>query len=179
MRNSILATRYINALLLTTDSKDKALAALNDLAEVINFISSSNELESLLYSPLVTVAQKKNLVTPLLDKYNNKTLKSFILLLIQKKRITLLSDLDQLIPNLISNYLNVLEVNVETPVNFSKEDEETIKSLLSHRFDKTINPVFTKSDKILGGFKAVVGNTIYDGTLENSFLKMKTTLKLK
>lgn len=179
MKNLILAARYLNALSESLDGKDVIEASLTSLSDFISIISNSAALSSMLYSPMISIEQKKNLMTPLLEKYNNRILKNFVLLLIQKKRLVLLDAIGTLIPLEINKINNILEVRVETSVDFSDQDKKNVHELLSKRFDKIIKPVFKNTDEILGGFKVIVGDTIYDGTLENSLSRFKSSLKQK
>lgn len=179
MKNLILASRYLNAFSDSIDDKDALIASLSSLSELVDVVSNSVELNSMLYSPIISIEHKKNLITPLLDKYDNKVLKNFVLLLVKKKRLMLLHDINRLIPLEINKINNVLEVRVESSTEFSDEDKRVVHDVLSKRFNKTIKPVFKNTNEILGGFKVIVGDTIYDGTLENSLSKFKSSLKQK
>jgi len=164
---------------MAVEDKSLHLSLIEQLLEVIEITESSDELRAMLYSPLITIEQKKKLVLPLLEKFNNQYLANFIILLIEKKRIQLLGAIKPLLPKQINSIKNILEVKIHTSSSFTDEEKENVKSLLSSKFNKIIQPIFEDSSDILGGFKATVGDTVYDGRIENSFLRLKTTLKGK
>ena len=173
MKDGILAERYLNALKNTLDESE-VLAVLDELLEIVHSIVINKPFYSLLSSPLVSEEKKFKAISELVSKTTNPSrLLGFFKLLIQKKRVTTLSSLIVPVQQLISELSGRVNVRVEAAAAFNPSDAQVLAQYLSDVTQKTVKLEVEENPEMLGGFKAHLGDTIYDGSIQNSLSKFR------
>lgn len=168
MKRDILAGRYLKALTNTLDS-DSLVPVLGQLTEIITVIKSNETVKLFFESPAVPQSDKVKALNTFIDKSGlGKELGNFLRLLAKNNKFELLSDMDLHIDKAIDTQLNQSSAIVFSSSPLTDKQEQDLVTYLKDSTDKTIKAKFKQSDEFIGGFKAILDNTIYDGTLENS-----------
>ena len=131
--NNLVAKRYVKALIENRDSQ-----AINNISSSLNTISSAFNDEkfiSIISSPEVANCTKVDFIISLVDVANNETLKNFIKLLAEKRRLSLLpfvaNELSVQIAKMNNNYVGVVYTNLE----LSSDYVSSIEEQFSKKFD--------------------------------------------
>ena len=96
-------------------------------------------------------------------------------LLLKKGRINILSDLSREATKVKASLKNEVVADIETSIGFDASSTALFQNYLQKQTNKKIALNVRETSTILGGFKARVGHTVYDFTLENAFQKLKKT----
>lgn len=131
--NDLVAKRYVKAIV---DGRNSD--AINTISSKLNVISSAfadEKFNSIVSSPEITVASKIDLIISLCDAANDETLKNFIKILGEKRRLGLLpfiaKELNSQIAKMNNSYVGVVYTNQE----LSSDYVSSIEEQFSKKFD--------------------------------------------
>jgi len=131
--NDLVAKRYVKAIV---DGRNSD--AINTISSELNVISSAfadEKFNSIVSSPEITVASKIDLIISLCDAANDETLKNFIKILGEKRRLGLLpfiaKELNSQIAKMNNSYVGVVYTNQE----LSSDYVSSIEEQFSKKFD--------------------------------------------
>ena len=131
--NDLVAKRYVKALI---DSRD--IQTINNISYNLNIISSAfgdEKFISIISSPEIADNAKVDLIISLCDTENDETLKNFIKILGEKRRLGLLpfiaKELDSQIAKMNNSYFGVVYTNQE----LSNDYVSSIEKQFSKKFD--------------------------------------------
>ncbi|MBQ7585122.1 MAG: F0F1 ATP synthase subunit delta, partial [Desulfovibrionaceae bacterium] len=134
MINTVVARRYANAIFALSENEgDRALALRGEcLANLSNMIAESPGLDLTLKSPVVSVEEKKAVVSKLLSKINaDKIIENFCFLLADKERLAFLREIATLYGELLDEKKGVVRGRVTTAIPLSPVDENNILKEIS------------------------------------------------
>lgn len=172
----VIANRYAEALFQIGEEENKTDNLYNELKEVSSLVATNKELNNVMKSPLVSKAEKIQLVDALFaDKVDND-LKNFLKVLIEKGRITSLKSIEATYKELLNKKNNILEGYVISAVPMADEKIKELQDELSKKYNKNVT-LENKVDKnILGGVLVRLGNTEIDGTIKTRLDGLKNQL---
>lgn len=131
--NDLVAKRYVKALI---DGRD--IQIINSLSNSLNMISSAfgdEKFISIISSPEIADSAKVDLIISLVDTVNDNTLKNFVKLLGEKRRLSLLpfiaTELNTQIAKINNSFVGVVYTNLE----LSSDYVSSIEEQFSKKFD--------------------------------------------
>jgi F-type H+-transporting ATPase subunit delta len=175
MRNTIVAKRYVEAYS-QSFSETKAQDALDLLILLCKNIISNDDCFNALKNPLIDIEKKTKLISVVLASLGAEPkLENLFKLLLKKGRINILPDFIEEARKEKAYVKNEVVADVETSVGFDATSTALFQNYLQKQTNKKITLNIKENKEILGGFKAKVGHTVYDFTLDNAFQKLKKT----
>nr|YP_009505226.1 ATP synthase CF1, subunit delta [Endarachne binghamiae]AXC47181.1 ATP synthase CF1, subunit delta [Endarachne binghamiae] len=161
-----------------------------DMENLLTLLKLTPTLEKYLANPLIKDKEKKNVLNKCLTPKTSPTIKNFLMLLVEKKRIGFLEIITQTFLNKAYNFVCLKFVEVYSASLLSKEQKtqliEKLKILLGPEFTTSkvyyskINVTFKIDKEILGGFIIKVDSKIIDlsirGELEGLAKQMEVSL---
>ncbi len=114
-----------------------------------------------------------------------QTVKLFVSLLVKKRMMGKSDEVVEAYRKLELSSAGIIEAEVSSSQPLAKEAEEKIKKFVEKEFGQTSKTVIkttgvqinhTIDEKLLGGIKVKVGDTILDGTLKGRLQEMKLAL---
>ena len=134
-----------------------------DLSLVAKTLKQSTTLKDFLANPLVLSDTKKAVLSDLfLDQVNSHVF-NFLLLLIDRRRITLLSSIISCYLNLVYQLQLITIANVYTAASFTEAQKEALqKRLRSVTASKEVQLIFHIDAGLIGGFVVKVGSKVID-----------------
>ncbi|MBT5856129.1 ATP synthase F1 subunit delta [bacterium] len=179
MSDSTLAERYTNALIANLDNKttDKVVSALGDASQAI---MNNENVWATLQSPMTSEKDRLSILISAVEKFSkNKHLNNFFRVLIQKKRLHLLPQIQTTAKRALLNFHNTAETTILTASEVSETTQQKIVQELQLRSDKKLRVSFGIDADLIGGFKATIDNTVYDGSVQQSLRQFKARLSTK
>jgi F-type H+-transporting ATPase subunit delta len=171
--SSKAAIRYAKAVLQQANETKVAEAMFEDMQSVYGTIQASKELRSVLKSPIVKSLDKKEALLSIFEKQSSATHR-LIQVLVDNKRIALLSDVASSYMDLYNESKGVKVAEVITAVALSPSLE---KMILSKVKDLTGSSSVTLSKEIdpsiIGGFILRVGDLQYNASISNQLRNIK------
>jgi F-type H+-transporting ATPase subunit delta len=170
------AKRYANALLRKVGIEN-APQVIAELDAVNNLMIKSKEFKSLLVSPQFTSDERKNVIRGISDKIklSEETVK-FINHLSELRTILCLPDIIRIATNLYFEKKKKAKAIVMTPIEISKDYENTIKSSLKKVTERDVDIEYVIDPSLLGGLLIKVGSTMYDTSIKGQLRLLRDEL---
>jgi ATP synthase F1 delta subunit len=170
------AKRYANALLRKVGIEN-APQVIAELDAVNNLMIKSKEFKSLLVSPQFTSDERKNVIRGISDKIklSEETVK-FTNYLSELRAILSLPDIIRIATNLYFEKKKKAKAIVMTPIEISKEYENTIKSSLKKVTERDVDIEYVLDPSLLGGLVIKVGSTMYDTSIKGQLRLLRDEL---
>ena len=178
MKNLIIAKRYSRALFNLAEEA-KAIEQLGtELHEFDEFLKQFPDLGNALRNPLYPEAAKKKLFETVTNQVElSPIMKSFLKLLIEKKRIQYLPDIGDYYDRLIDEHSNIARAKVKAAVKLNETELGEIAASLEKKIGKKIVVEFQQDASLLGGVYAQIGDFVLDGSVKRQLLNFKESLK--
>lgn len=160
------ATRYARALLDVLQKESTAEQGARDLAVVMTLLEQVPELQRAFTNPVIPAARKRAVVQELLPKLAvSAPVGKLLLMLAERDRLALLPDLAAVYQERLEELQQIVRAEVTTAEPLAPERVSALQQRLARATGRTVK-VTTKVDPaIIGGLKAQIGSTVYDGTI--------------
>jgi F-type H+-transporting ATPase subunit delta len=168
-----VSVRYALSLLESSLEK-KTLDKVNaDVSLIYKTLKANGELRRLLLSPVVKSEIKSGVLKDIFsNKVTSETI-DFMSFVIDKNREDLLESIFEKFFQLRNEKLGIVEVEVKTAFEFSPEQSERLKKNLEQLIGKKVILNFIVDTKVIGGFIARVGDSVYDASLQHQLDLLK------
>ncbi len=175
--NGSLGRRYAKALLdigieqKTFDSFGK------ELERTVDMFERSAELSRTLGNPIFSMEKRRALLEELTRKLAlSKTLRNFVMLLMDKGRIDALPSIARAYRTLVDEHANRIRAQVTTARPLDPALEKRLKSALEKKSGKTVVLEKREDASIVGGLVTQLGDTVYDGSVRSQLESMRNRL---
>ena len=160
------ATRYARALLDVLLKESTAEQGAQDLAKVTALLQQFPDLQRALTTPAIPAARKRALIHELLPKLAlSAPTGKLLLMLAERDRLTLLADIAAVYQERLEELQQVIRAEVTTAEPINADRLAALQQRLARATGRTVK-VTTKVDpSIIGGVKAQVGSTVFDGSI--------------
>ena len=172
MSDSRAAIRYAKATLDLAIEKKADVALEKDMRLVAETIAANSELKDVLGSPVVPAETKKAILSGVFKDINELG-KGLISLLIDKKRIALLSEVATQYIRLHEEYKGERVAYVTTAVPLDSKLEKKLLGQIEKITGEKVTLESNIDKDILGGFLLRVGDLQYDASIANKLAKLK------
>ena len=140
----VIANRYAEALFQIGEEENKTDNLYNELKEVSSLITTNNELNNVMKSPLVSKKEKIQLIDTLFAGKIDNDLKNFLKILIEKGRITSISAIEATYKGLLNEKNNILEGYVISAVPMDNEKIKELETELSKKYNKNAGQIILR-----------------------------------
>jgi len=174
MRDIKVARRYAKSLLKIAIEENSLEALHNDMLLVHNVCENNNDLVLLLKSPIVKSDKKKNVVDAIFGTQLSKISKTFIELIITKKREGLLSDIASSFIDIYKIYKNIKSATVTSAQPLSKEQISSVSAILNaSKESEGVDLVEIVDPSIIGGMILRVGDKQIDESIKRKLTNLE------
>lgn len=172
----VIANRYAEALFQLSEDENISTEIYNELHNVVDIVKNNKELDNALKSPLVSKAEKINLIEVLFNNQINNNLKNFLKILVEKGRISSLKSIELTFKQLLNDKNNIIEGTVISAVPLTDEKIKKLEEKLSKKYNKNVTLENKVDNSILGGVLIRLGNTQIDGSVKTRLDNIKEQL---
>ena len=173
----IIAKRYAKALVRLAEEKKTVDKTRDDLAAFVSAVDSSPDLQKLFASPVFTPENKKAVIRELAIKMSlDPTTQRFVEHLAETNRIRYVKEMFEAFREILAERTNRAMAKLTTATAISAADLADIKKKLETLTGKQVDIDAQVDASLIGGVKAQIGSTIYDGTIKNQLSKMRSQL---
>ncbi|MDX1931517.1 MAG: F0F1 ATP synthase subunit delta [Capsulimonadales bacterium] len=176
MRDESVARRYAAALFETSRRADSLAVVRNDLNSVAAAIRQVPALRTLLQQPLIVESKKKAAIQSLFTGKVHPSLLAFMHLLVDKRRIDLLPEINDEFDRLVRNHLNIALATATTAVPLTADETKQLTLSLQERTGRTIELKTEVDPSLLGGVLVRIGDTVYDGSVRGKLDRLREHL---
>lgn len=178
MKTGAAAQRYAKAVFsLGVDSGEFERIG-QEIGAVVAAIESSDDLRAILLSPQHDAEVKRGVVEAIASKKGfSSTTKNFLLLLVDKGRLPLLSEMYRSYQKLSDEKAGRVNATVVTA---SQLTDPLIKEIITSLEKKTGKQVSLSSEvdpALIGGVVIKIGDIIYDGSIKTQLNKLRDNIR--
>ncbi len=178
MKNLTVARRYAKALLIIGKEDGQAETYKEELNTFAGLIAKERELEQAITNPLYNVSDRKKVLQAIIDRVEiSKVMKSFLLLLFDKGRISFLSAINEFYQKLADELKGVARASLVSATELPSESIEKIRTTLSKKIGKDIILEVEHDPNLIGGVVSRIGDLVLDGSIRTQLLNMRESLK--
>lgn len=174
---SNISKRYAKAFFEIAANEKKLEEFYAELSSFSSMITQNKALKEFLDNPIIEQDNKKAVVEKLISKlkFSNLTV-NFIKLLVDKKRIDALPDIETCYRQLMDEALKTVRINVKTAFPMSGKMQEFITSNMEKITGRKAEITVETVPDLLGGVVIGVGDTLYDGSVRTQLNNMRNLL---
>jgi F-type H+-transporting ATPase subunit delta len=172
MSDSRAAVRYAKAILDLAIDKKADVTLEKDMSLVVSTIQENGDLKDMLGSPVISGKVKKSILNGVF-KGIHELGKGLIGLLVDKKRIALLSEVATQYIRLHEEYKGERVAYVTTAVPLSKDLQEKLLKEVEKLTGDKVTLENQVDESVLGGFVLRVGDLQYNASIANKLDKIK------
>jgi len=176
MLTNQLATKYAQAIYELSAEKNMLEQVEQELMMVEQTIHNYSDLSTLIYHPRVLPQAKKDTLQSIFGKEIADFVLKFLLLLVDKRRETILLDIIHEYVKLANEARNIVEAQVTTAMPLSPEQQEGLMKKLALVTGKTIVLKTQIDAAIIGGVVVKIGDKLIDGSIARQLEIMKNAL---
>lgn len=166
MREITIAERYAIALIEIGTEKNNLDALGQELNRIIGLFSQSSELNTIMSHPRVSINARKKVMSELMSRVTiGPTSQRFIKLLIDRKRINLLSAIIDHYHHLVDVRLGRVRAEVISAAPLGDVEVNQLKSALSKHTGKEVIIERRIDERLIGGVITRVDGKVIDGSL--------------
>ena len=165
-----VAKRYAAALfdaVWDESGQDGVDAAAADLGVVEELLANVTYLRAVILQPMVSNAEKRNVIEQAFQARLGKNTYNFLNLLIDKRREDIIDEIIAEYRRLADEKAGRVEAYVETPVALEDSQLEKLQAALERRTGKTIKISAVLQPTMLGGIRVRIGDEVLDASLKS------------
>lgn len=169
---AVVVKRYVEALYDSTSDTAERNKIAEDLQEFVKIYSSNKELKKVLNDPRLEASVKIDIANEILSKCSSFFI-NFIDLLIIEKRINLIEEMLLEYEKINGNLKKELLIKIIVASEISDNQIEKIVKKYKNMYKvNSVKYSVEIDEKILGGIKVVVGNTVYDASVKTKLAQI-------
>ncbi len=173
LKNIRVSARYAKALFDLALEYNLLRDIKNDMEFVTETVESSRDLLLVFRSPLVNVGKKISILNSLFQKSVTDLTLKFLVLITRKGRIVCLDEIANTYLKMYKKHLNITTVNIQSATSLDSATKEKIKTLMSSHTGTTIDLKSSVNPQLIGGFRLLFEDYMYDASLKQRFVRMK------
>lgn len=179
MLNIQLANKYARAIFEIAQDEKNLDAYDKDLSKVNADVFGVPEAVKFFKNPLVPHKAKKDLLTKALKKEVSETVMNFLMLLVDKSRIGIFSEIYEIFTALKNKAQGILIADVTSAFPLTKQQENLLSKKLASLTNKKI--LIRKHDdkSILGGLIVTIGDKRIDGSAAGRLKNLKSSMTVQ
>lgn len=178
MLKGAVAGRYAKALYEIAIEREMVDLLEDELKSVASIVEDSPEFKKFLYHPQITADEKKELLERLLKGQISEVIRNFLALLIDHRREVFLKDIATEYVAMANKARNIVEVQVASAVELSKDEKSKLEALLARLTKKKVKTLYEVDPSLIGGVKVRMGDRVIDGSVKNRLSTLKEQLRI-
>lgn len=178
MRGSEIAKRYSKAFFAIAAEEARYEEYYNELKIFSSLLEHNDNLKGFFINPMFAQADKAAVLDQVLNKMKVSPITaSFLRLLMDKRRIGALKDIEACYQDLMDEVLGKVRVEVKTAYKLSDDMTAQIKAAMEKMTGKMAEMDTERVASLLGGVVVKVGDTLYDGSVKTQLSNIRELLR--
>lgn len=171
-----LATKYAQAIYELSAEKNLLDKVEQELIVVENTLRTYSDLSTFIYHPRVLAQAKKETITKIFKSEITDFVLKFLLLLVDKRRETVLPAIIRHYIKLANQARNIVEAQVITAMPLQENQHTALVNKLGSVTGKKIVLTTQIDQKLIGGIIIKIGDKLIDGSVVRQLETLKNTL---
>jgi F-type H+-transporting ATPase subunit delta len=166
MSNLRTANRYAEALMTTAEELHVLKDVSDDFTVLRRIINESHEFQLFLKSPVLKKEKKQQVFETTFGKAIQSLTLKFLSLLAEKGREDILLNIIEAFFRLQDETLGIVDVHVKAATELSAQQTTQLEQRFEAYSKKKVRVDVSLDPKLIGGFIARVGDTMFDGSVK-------------
>lgn len=176
-KNILIAQRYAESLIeFGRDGNLSYISISTDLAKVLTILNHSKDLYDSLTNPLISPADKCDVVDAVFEKDVDVLIKNFLKLLVEKNRFDMIYDICDVFNSMLDDINGIARVEVTSAVELNDTEKARIQDKLSEKLNKQISVKYNIDSAIIAGLVVKMGDDIIDMSLAHKLDEFKMAI---
>lgn len=173
-RTTQIANRYAKALFGSVDNRE---ACLNQLRTIVGVLINDSQIFTFFESKAHSAHFKKTIIEKALEGQEiHRSLKSFLMMLAERGRLTLLPEILKDYEAQVDAENGVIRGTIKSAVKLDQDARVRIEKVVSHFINKKVILTFSEEPSLVGGIVAQVGGWTFEDTLDSHLTRLKEDL---
>lgn len=170
--------RYAQALMdLIAEGKADAAVLQRDLEDFAAMLQESQPLQLALASPAVDSKDKLALIDALVERAQLSHLtRNFLAVVVDRGRTSAVQGIARELEEMLLRQQGVVRAQVTSARTLTAEEKAEIERELVAVTGQRVRATWERDQKLIGGFVARVGDTIFDGSVRGRLQRLRATL---
>ncbi len=174
---SEVSAPYAQALLSIAQSKDSVDELSKTAGELLNLLKGSDELSSFLVNPITDKDAKKGVLNKVLGNDANQQMKNFLMLLVDKGRIYLVTPILQEFQSRVRELKQTVLAEVISAVELTDAQKDTVRQKVQGMTEAKSVELETKIDpELIGGVIIQIGSQVLDASIRGQLRRISLQL---
>ena len=176
--SSGIAARYATALFELSLEADAVDKLDEDVAALGVALSESEDLRSLITSPVYTRAEMASAITAIARRMDLSALTTNTLgLMAEKRRLFVLPALIESVGALIADHKGIVSVEVVTAEELDEKDSEALGHMLRERLGMDVTIDMSVDPELIGGLSARIGSRLIDASMRTKLTTLRNLMQ--
>lgn len=167
MSGTRAAYRYAKAFITWADKRQMLDEVITDFRTLERLVSESREFLIFLKSPIINAEKKTSILSEFFTGKLSEPTLLFLKLLTKKNRENLLHDILLQFNRLMDEKFGIINVTVQTAVQFTQKQEEKVIEHLEKVTKSKIRLKYILNPSLIGGFTIHFDDTVWDGSVKH------------
>ena len=177
MISSNIAKRYARAFFAIAAEEQRYEAFSRELGRFSAVLKQNRDLNEFLANPVFNQLDKKAVLEQILERIDLSPLTAnFLKLLVDKRRIGILPDIEDSYRDLMDNALNRVRITVTTAFPLTEGLAARLRAKLEELTGREVEMHVREDRSLLGGIAVRVGDTLYDGSIRTQLDNIRNLL---
>ena len=174
----IVEKRYAEALAELAEQQGKLELMKDQLGDFVNLTNKDTTLKNFIKDPKYSIELKKLTLEKVLDGKADPDLVSFIKILLDKSRISLIYGIYEQFCHILNNKKNVLNMSIITPFPMDEIQLDKVKNKYKTLYGAhSVNAQITVNPSLIGGIQVKIGDSLFDSSLLGRLQSLKEYLQ--
>ena len=166
-RDTIVAARYARALFIVTEKRGETAQALSDLQGLWETLKPGTPAGRLVATPLVRLADKRQVVLKVLEGRSLRSVALFADLLLRKKRLGELSVIVTEFEALVERQQGIQRAQVVSAVPLHESERRRVHAEIERMTGKKVRLTADVDPRLLGGALIRIGDRVIDRSVRS------------
>jgi F-type H+-transporting ATPase subunit delta len=172
-----IAQPYAAALMSVAQTHNLTDQFGEDVRSLLNLLSESEQLRNFIANPFVSLEDKKAVINRVLGDGANAYFRNFLMLLVDRKRISLLEPVCQQYLTLLRQLKQIALAQVISAVPLTEAQQQAVKDKVMEMTNAREVELDTKIDsELIGGVIIKVGSQVVDASLRGQLRRLSLRL---
>jgi F-type H+-transporting ATPase subunit delta len=176
MRDTSVAKRYAHALFNVALKRGTIDIVSSEIFQLKSFSDKDKRFIGFLAAPQVPTEQKVEMVKTLFTTRLSPSLLSFLLLLIEKSRVSYLGEIAREFEKLVEDYRGLIRARVTTAIHVEEGYKNRLREKLMAITNKNVEILHRIDKNILGGIIVQLNYNIIDNSVKSQLDTLKHDL---
>lgn len=172
-----IANRYARALADVVGETSGYGRALDELATFEGVYRESADLRNLFDAPAVPLAAKLKVLDTILGRLGaSLAVSNFLRVLVKNYRMTHFDEIRQAFRRIANQRLGIVDVKISSAAELDPSERGTMAARFRELTGRQVEFEFHLDPELVGGLRAQVGSTVYDGSVRGALDRLKEQL---